>query len=658
MTTRTDRLVFCVVACVIYGSAAGAQVRLQPYASGFFLPVGFVQDPVDPSVHYVIEQPGRVRPVRGGVTLTPDFLDLQSVVSCCGERGLLGLAFAPDYAVSRRFYVNFTNPAGHTVVARFKRSATNPLVADPASRFDLKWASLGDSPFIPHVPAFGNHNGGDLAFGPDGFLYIGLGDGGSGNDPFNRSQSGDTLLGKMLRIDVNVLDADAHGYRVPVDNPFVGGSPPIAALPEIWAFGLRNPFRFTFDTGPGGTGAMLIADVGQNAREEIDYEPAGRGGRNYGWSILEGTRPNNTGFAAAYMPFTPPVYEYTHADGFVVTGGFTYRGTALSAALRGRYFFTDFGTGRLWSIGLAVNSVTGEATLTNVIEHTEEVGGRTVVSSVTSFGRDADGELYLVQYSGTIQKLVAPPDPPRALFAARFDGNASPDILSQGASGRATIALAAGSLFNSIRTIYDDVTAWRVVGAGDLNNDGRADIVWQGPTGSVVAWLLDAAGSPTPAIIYGGESTWRVAAVGDVDGDGDADLVWQSSTGRAVVWILQGIVVAQTRDLWPLSSVWRIVGAVDLNSDGVADVLWQGPSGALVAWNMSGGSPVAVVSIFGGVTEWMVIGVGDLNGDSEGDLLWRAPGGQIGVWLMTGPNRSQVMYLRARGRQWELSATP
>ena len=179
---------------------------------------------------------------------------LRNLVGCCGERGLLGLAFAPDYAASRRFFVNYTNMNGDTVVARYKRSAGDPLVADPTSRFDLRWTSIaGSPPYIEHSPEFGNHNGGNLAFGPDGYLYIGMGDGGSGDDPNNRGQSPDTLLAKMLRIDVSVPDGDVSGYRVPADNPFVGGSP-VAALPEIWDFGVRKPWRFSFDVGWGARG--------------------------------------------------------------------------------------------------------------------------------------------------------------------------------------------------------------------------------------------------------------------------------------------------------------------------------------------------------------------------------------------------------------------
>jgi len=269
------------------------------YASGLSVPVAFVQDPGDRTVQLVVEQSGRIKAIKNGVVQTTPFLDLSSVVSYGGEQGLLGLALAPDYASTRRFYVNFTNTSGNTVVARFKRSVSNALIADPASRFDLHWGGAGGPAFI--TQPYSNHNGGHLAFGPDGYLYVGLGDGGSGDDPGNRSQTPSEWLGKMLRIDVSVADGDATGYRVPADNPFVS-SGPSGTKPEIWSFGLRNPWRYTFDDPTrGGTGALIIGDVGQASYEEVDYEPANRGGRNYGWRYREGAHDHVTSLPPAYL---------------------------------------------------------------------------------------------------------------------------------------------------------------------------------------------------------------------------------------------------------------------------------------------------------------------------------------------------------------------
>jgi len=411
------------VIAVLMRATPHAQLRTSVAASGLTAPVAFVPDPTDPMTQYVVEQAGRVRVVRDGTVLDRAFLDLTASVASSGEQGLLGLVLAPDIASSGRFYVNFTDRNGRTVVARFRRTA-DPLVADPGSRFDLRWGGPGGPPFIDQP--FPNHNGGHLAFGPDGFLYIGLGDGGSGNDPGHRAQDPSGLLGKMLRIDVSVPDDHPSGYRVPPDNPFVSGQP-VAARPEIWSFGLRNPWRYSFDDPAlGGSGALLIGDVGQNRWEEIDYEPPGLGGRNYGWRNEEGAHPNVTSLSPAYLPLIRPVHEYDHATGQSVTGGIVYRGRLLGAAHRGRYFFADFVGGRVWSLALAVDSNTGEARAEDLREHTAELSASSPSGSlgnISSFGADRDGELYLVSYStGSILKVLGPttaPAPPSGLRIVR-----------------------------------------------------------------------------------------------------------------------------------------------------------------------------------------------------------------------------------------------
>ena len=390
---------------------ATAQLRTRVHASGFSQPVAFVQDPADPSVQFVVQQQGRIRVVRDGTIQGVDFLDLTSVVLSGGERGLLGMVFPPDAAASGRVYVNFTNSEGHTVIARFRRSS-NPLVADPGSRFDLRWSGAS-APAVIQQP-FSNHNGGHLAFGPDGFLYVGLGDGGSGNDPDHRAQDRTTLLGKMLRVDVSVPDSHPVGYIVPSDNPFVSGG----ARPEVWSFGWRNPWRYSFDDPTrGGSGALIAGDVGQGAWEEVNYEPRGRGGRNYGWRNREGAHDNVTSRPPAFTPLTDPVHEYSHALGSSITGGIIYRGA--SADLRGRYFFADFISSRVWSLALTVQS-SGEATASDVREHTSELGGTSELANVSSFGVDAAGELYIVSYGrGVILRVVMPPSTPANLRIIR-----------------------------------------------------------------------------------------------------------------------------------------------------------------------------------------------------------------------------------------------
>lgn len=404
-----------VLVLMLCGLAADlqAQLRARVHASGFASPVAFVQDPTDRALQFVVQQNGRIRVLRDGTVLPADFLDLSAAVVAGGEQGLLGLAFAPNVAASQRFFVNFTDRSGNTVVARFRRSA-DPAVADAASRFDFRWGGTAGPAAI--AQPFANHNGGHLAFGPDGYLYIGLGDGGSGNDPQHRAQNPSELLGKMLRIDVNVPDSNPSGYQVPADNPFVRLGPP-GARPEIWAFGLRNPWRYWFDDPTrGGTGALVIGDVGQNSFEEIDYEPAGAGGRNYGWRNREGAHNHVTSLPPAYQPLIDPIHEYDHSAGISVTGGFVYRGRALGANYQGRYFFADF-NGRVWSVALTVDPSTREARASNLIEHTAELAG---IGPVSSFGVDADGELYVVVYPGRILKILGPPVAPPAPSGLRI----------------------------------------------------------------------------------------------------------------------------------------------------------------------------------------------------------------------------------------------
>jgi glucose/arabinose dehydrogenase len=326
------------------------------------------------------------------------------------------MAFSPSVASGRVFF-NYTNTNGDTVVARFVRAAGNPLVAVPTSRLDLQW-STGER--VIRQP-YSNHNGGNLVFGPDGYLYIGLGDGGAANDPQNQAQTPTSLLGKFLRIDVNVSDSDTVGFRVPPDNPFLDGVP-ISAQPEIWSIGWRNPWRYSFDdVGPGATGALIVGDVGQGAREEIDYEPFGAGARNYGWRMREGKIATESvdPTTPAFLPLTDPIYDYQRDVGRAVTGGYVYRGSQLPGTYRGRYFFADYVSSRVWSMGLSIGP-SGDATMTDVFEHTDELGGASALGGVASFGRDLQGELYLATFAGRVLRIVSGagvPNPPSNLQA-------------------------------------------------------------------------------------------------------------------------------------------------------------------------------------------------------------------------------------------------
>jgi hypothetical protein len=342
--------------------------------AGLRSPLDLQSVPGDAERLYVVEQGGRIRIVRGGQLQAAAFLDVSSRISSGGERGLLGLTFHPQFATNRRFYVNYTNPVGDTHIAEFR--ATSADAADAGSERVLLVVSQ----------PFANHNGGGLAFDNSGRLLIALGDGGSGGDPQNNGQRLDTLLGKIARIDVD----SGSPYSLPADNPFLTMA---GARGEIWAYGLRNPFKIAIDRP---TGDLYIGDVGQNRIEEIDVGLATRrGGENYGWRITEGTQCFNPASGCDRTAITPPVYEYTHAEGCSVTGGVVYRGCRVPA-LAGTYFFGDFCTGLVRSFRFA----NGQAS-----ELRDWTSGLRGVGAPSSFGIDAAGEVYVVDYDGEVYRL-------------------------------------------------------------------------------------------------------------------------------------------------------------------------------------------------------------------------------------------------------------
>ncbi len=393
-------------------ASVAQNIKTELFASGLSLPVAMIQDPTDPNIKFVVQQGGRIRVLQtvGGTTsiLATDFLNISStglnLISTGSERGLLGMALAPNYATApstdKYFYLNFTAiTTGATRIVRFRRSVANPLVADSASAFDIMTISQ----------PFSNHNGGTLRFGPDNMLYIGMGDGGSGNDPGNRAQTITAmLLGKMLRVDPTGDDfpADAtKNYRIPAGNPYIG----ITGDDEIWSLGVRNPWKWCFDRSEWlGTNAMIMADVGQDAFEEVNYEPANSPGRNYGWRQWEANQ--NTGLGGTVGPGTIifPFTNYSHAfmnpGGQVsITGGWVYRGLALGDAYFGRYFYADYIIGRTFSVGLNINPTTGEATAGSTIEHTSQFLS---MGTISSFDLDTDTEMYILAYGlGAVYKI-------------------------------------------------------------------------------------------------------------------------------------------------------------------------------------------------------------------------------------------------------------
>lgn len=342
---------------------------------------------------FIVERAGLIKIIENNTVLETPFLNIDDRVLGGGERGLLGLAFHPDYETNGYFYVNYSNNSGHTVISRFSVNPNNEDLGNPDSELILLTVNQ----------PYNNHNGGDLSFGPnDGYLYIGLGDGGSAGDPQNRAQNGRCFLGKILRIDVDgggnpaspsqtfgdCIYTSTSNYTVPDDNPFLNNP---LILDEIWSTGLRNPWRFSFDSANGN---MWIADVGQNAWEEVNFENAGDGGNNYGWRCYEGDHNYNINGCADPSNYIDPGFEYAHSQGSSITGGYVYRGTNFPNML-GYYIVADYVSNRVWSL---FREDDGDIISTN---H----GTNTGADNISSFGVGENGEMYAANLSGIIYKV-------------------------------------------------------------------------------------------------------------------------------------------------------------------------------------------------------------------------------------------------------------
>lgn len=381
------RIIASLICFVLaFGSAPLAQdaevrIQLVPVLSGLTNPLYLTSARDGSNRLFIVEQPGRIKVLQPGATSPTVFLDITDKVLSGGERGLLGLAFHPQFSTNGRFFVNYTRrPDGATVIAEYRVSASNPDLADGQEKVIL---------IIPQP--FPNHNGGMVEFGPDGFLYIGMGDGGSANDPGNRAQNLQELLGKILRIDVDRADG-SQPYSSPVDNPFFGSIP---GRDEIYALGFRNPWRFSFDRA---TGQLYVGDVGQNAIEEVDVVV--RGG-NYGWRVFEGSRCTNLGPAPCDRSnYIFPIVEYSHGGGRCsVTGGYVYRGSRNSLPV-GSYVYGDFCSGEIFLFRDGASQVLLDTDI-----------------NIASFGEDESGEIYVVGLGGTVHRIANPdqPPPPSAL---------------------------------------------------------------------------------------------------------------------------------------------------------------------------------------------------------------------------------------------------
>ena len=534
------------------------------------------------------------------------FLDIPSTqFSGGGERGVLGLAFHPDYADNGRFFVFLTNPAGNIEVREYARSDANPAVADPAVVQTIIT--------IPH-PNFGNHNGGSLAFGPDGYLYIATGDGGGANDPNNNAQNINVLLGKILRIDVNGDDFPAdssRNYAIPDDNPFAGATPGAA---EIWAYGLRNPWRISFDSL---TGDLYIGDVGQSAREEVNFEAAGGpGGLNYGWDYREGKLQGPSAPPNPPIAFTEPVFDYPREIGHSITGGYVYRGPA--PGLQGAYFFADFVTGRLMTLRM-VNGVAEDA-----IERTAQVVGADL-QQISSFGTDNAGNLYVVSLTGAIYRL----DPGIAAGdgADTIDGGAGNDNLFGGAGNDRLIGGVGAD--NMRGGAGNDV--YVVDNAGDIVNESLA-----GSNGTDTVWSTRSFSLANTARVMGAVENLTLLGSAGLSGTGNAlnNVITGNSganllTGGAGNDRLIGGAGADNMRGGAGNDVYVVDNAGDIVSENLA-----GSNGTDTVWSTRSFSLANTARAVGAVENLTLQGSAGVSG--TGNALNNVITGNSGANLLTG----------------------
>ncbi|HVR97566.1 MAG TPA: PQQ-dependent sugar dehydrogenase [Thermoanaerobaculia bacterium] len=553
---------------------------------------------------FVTLRDGRIVILDNGAFRSEPFLDLRGLVGQEGEGGLLSVAFHPRYSENGFFFVNYTDPGvANTVIARYRVSGTDANRADPASRRVL----------LTIAQPFTNHNGGQLQFGPDGFLYIGMGDGGSANDPQCRAQRDDTLLGKMLRIDVDQNIDTAPFYGIPADNPFRG---PGGMPDEVWASGLRNPWRFSFDRE---TGDLWTADVGQNAVEEIDRQPAGQGGLNYGWKVMEGSRCFSTSACPASTPpcnspaLTLPVLEYEHGNGRCsVTGGYVYRGPQVPQ-LRGDYVFGDLCSGEVWTATPAGASFT--------VRRVSET-----LPQLATFGEDRNGELYVIRLTGQIYRFAGnstppPPPPGRADTVGLFDPEPSRFLLKN--------RNVSGPIDRTVR--FGRPRSRWVPLAGDWNGDGVTTIGFYDPATGIFRLKNSLTGGNADIVVSLAADVPRAAdtipVVGDWDGNGQDSLGFYdrvTHTFRLKNQIAGPSVPfdqTTTINMGPLSQSGRylpVMGDWDGDGDDTPG-LFDPETGRFVYVNGFDPGTFSIVVQYAIAGRWLAV-AGDWNGDGRDGL--------------------------------------
>ena len=667
-----------------YASATIAATRV---VSGLTQPLYVTAPPGDTSRLFIVEKTGTIKilDLNSGQVLATPFLTVP--VDPASERGLLGLAFDPDYATNGAFYVYATSPVGatpHNEVWRYHVSG-NPNVAAAARDLIL---DVGPS-------SHGNHNAGWMGFGPDGDLYIASGEVGVSAN----AQDNTNLLGKMLRIDV---DPVAPGYQIPADNPFVGQGGGVRA--EIWAFGLRNPWRDSFDQA---TGNFFIGNVGASSSEEINL---GVKGANYGWPNVEGIANNPS--------FVDPIYTYPHGAGASVTGGYVYRGE--SDGLNGQYFFADFSQSTVSTLRFNGTSWVATDRTSQIVPDVGTVG------SPASFGEDARGNLYIVDIGGEVFRLtpsVASSDTGDSLSGGagndRLFGGAGPDLLDGGpgadflnggagddrfiyrpgdgadvifgfASGSGSedrIDLGAFPNINSLAGVLalaTQVNADTVIDFGggntltlrnvlrgsltaddfvfgtathDFNADGTGDVLWRHAGGAVSEWQFSAGNIGSNLSTATLDASWHFQDTGDFNADAKADVLWRHDNGQVVLWTMNGNQIVANQSVATLGNDWHNQGAADFGGDGRSDVLWRNDSGQFAIWTMNGAQITNNQSVATVGNDWHVQGLLDAGGDGKSDVLLRNDSGQVVLWTMSGAQITGNQSIATVGLDWNILGT-